>query len=247
MRKSLIKKMLVVFSISLLVLSGCSSSSSQQDASGTLIKAINKTKNADGIKGKFDLAEKIKYSGTTQSVRYICDYQMNGQKSKNIEMYMNGKISLLGSKYDFNAYIKDGTLYMDTNGNKVKSTSNVESLQNQGTVSTITKDMIKTSSIEKKGKSNKVEVTLTEKGIKKMFKENLGSSIDTSKLKIKKTSLEYMINSDGYISSTDMEMKASYTESSIKATMTITGKSKYNEYKKQDITFPDFSQYVVSQ
>ena len=165
------------------------------------------------------------------------------QKSeKQIEMKMTQKTSVMGQTMDSTVYYKDGFVYTETAGQKVKMATPMESLINGVSSPEIEKDAIKDSSVEKVSGGTKIKLTIDGKSLDSMVNQVLqsmaaaGASEDSMSFGDAKFS--GVVDSDGMLSEMSMEMtyaieiEGEKSEGNIKLTM------KNIKFGDQTVDFP---------
>lgn len=206
--------------------------SALKDSDMTIAMDVTGTADGEEIQAKVNATAKQVYQGDDPQVAINMEYQMQG-----ITM-------------EIPMYYKDGYMYTEMFGQKIKSKADADSLQMDGSMQTFTKEFFK----EIK------EGEVTQDGVKYAFvgdPEKVGELTDSllgamndsmsgtgMEAKITKIDGSFTVNKEGYLSSQELNMEmtseiegtaANYTA---KVVFTIN-----NPGQPVTIEFPDFSEY----
>ena len=223
--------------------------SQQQDPQLAYETAAQKTA---GLKDR-DLTIAMDIAGTAdgQDIQATVDATAKcAYQGENPEMAINLKYQMQGITMEIPMYYKDGYMYTEMFGQKIKGEAEADSLQMDGSMQTYTKEFFK----EIK------EGEVTQDGVKYAFvgdPEKVGELTDSllgamnesmagsgMEAKITKIDGSFTVNKDGYLSSQELNMEmaseidgaaANYTA---KVVFTVN-----NPGQPVTIEFPDFSDY----
>ena len=215
--------------------------------------AVEKNAALTSVDFQMDANMTVKSSGLSVPVTYSVGMKMDRADEENPEFAMNMKMDMTGITFEMHIYYRDGYVYMDVLGQKVKQAMDMQSAMDQlGSVDTssaveFTDDMIADIQFAE-GNNNQIVLTLNNNALSAM-QGILSEATDSSSMRLDDMSFDTFTCTidltDGYITKQVVDLNGSYTvdgqEATMEGTITITINNPGQEVK---IDFPDFSDYV---
>lgn len=261
MKKTIKTIMMSVLLLTLLV--GCNSTSvSKSSNSSTNLKeayklyesALKKTNKKTSVDSYMSVDNSITYKNTggssdTSKINSNSSFRIlanNRTDTSASEFYMYGSVTMYGSSSDVKAWFKDGVLYQDAYGEKVKSSSDTSSYADSTKQKAVAKEFFESASITKSGSNTILKLYFKQNKIKSYLQSN--STSDLSDMKKKTASIEYTITVDknGYFKKIYSYIKYTLKVDSQNVTYSTKTTVKYNNFDTQNIAWPDFTQFTES-
>lgn len=255
------KRILGILMIFSIVLLGCSSTNSNEDYSEiyeVIEKATEKTNQHTSFAATMSMNMKLAAGWEEVPMNARIDFKANSndpEDENQMEMSMNMYIDVdseeLSMNEDINMYFKDGVMYTEVAGQKIKSSSIQQTQEtiSQTEVKTFEKDAIESATMKKDGDSTVIDVVLEGDGladlisdVMKMQQANSEIFSDVS-FKVRSMSMTFVIDKDGYIQKVDYNMDFEMSVLGQKARYSGTIEMEYTSFEQQVIEFPDFSEY----
>ncbi|MDF9825690.1 hypothetical protein M2475_001647 [Breznakia sp. PF5-3] len=257
MKKRIMSLALAV--ICLVGMVGCSGSSgdgekvSKKDMIKELETAMKKTNEADSNAGTMELEMKAEVDDESEEITMNYDFIFNnlGDMDK-LEGMMELDMTMSKTNQKATVYIKDGNVYMEMSGYKVKMDDSefteLDSLQEQTNLALLVEEQIDSIKMKKDGDDKIVTIELKDDEIKELVMEQMedtmgSSSFDEENMDIKNYKIKYVINKDGYIKEQDITFKVTMEYLGEKGEVSMAANIKYDSFKNKDIDFPDFKDF----
>ncbi|MEE0776854.1 MAG: DUF6612 family protein [Bacillota bacterium] len=235
----------------------CGEEKTSQDPMDIYLAAAEKNENLNDQDLTMVMDYTMDLDGQSIDVSSDIDAKIKDYNKDTMQMEMFMNMEMAGSTIAMNMYYVDGYYYMDTMGQKMKYSMDiqtmVEQLEGQLGVETFEKEMIQSIEASEDGKT--LTMVIDGKAMSKFMEQALASTLNTGSesgdITIDDIDCVLTLDDDGYIASQVMDFKMSMAMAldaegtNSEVAMTIHLEAQYNNIGKEvTIELPDFSDYT---
>lgn len=219
-------------------------------------QAMAKTQQLDQYQANMNMTMKI--SDGTQVIDSTTNgsikFALTGENKDNVEMQMVMNVTSEGESVESTVYMKDGYMYTDANGQKIKIALPLEEMlnmvaQNTANIAAMQEAVLKDIKVEQAGEETIVSVTMDMKQLNAMAQQLLSQILPAEAMQsvtIAYTDVECVmtVNAEGYVTKQDMTFGASIEAQGQTIQADYVAEIEYiNPGEAVEITFPDFTDY----